>query len=255
EQSEEPPGRRIARLFAEGYSDGTEDDFVFSILLREMFSSPLITATELTRSHETREYRISGAPGEHACDALDARLDRLVEVRCERDGLFCDDLQGKKDEVRGCSGRVNQQQAAESLGTITYTRGSQDLSVPNTVDMSRYRSAELVCDGVGFRYAGRNGNLLNIVDGEPPIDEVVEFVMGLPPSHPRHQPAVEALRRFYDIQTARPACSGDQDPTDANAGVVDAGSLVCGYAKADFDALRSVVALACSSPELFGIGF
>ena len=91
-------------------------------------------------------------------------------------------------------------------------------------------------------------------DPEPTIRRMVETTMGLPPSHPRHDRAFAALLRTHRILREGEPCPDGQSPLAANEGVGVDGELVCGAGLNRTEAMQNVFMIACSSPDLVGLG-
>ena len=84
---------------------------------------------------------------------------------------------------------------------------------------------------------------------------LVETIMGLPPSHPRHDVAYGALLRGYRILRESGECPAGEDFLTANEGIDADGEFVCGAGLTGSEAMQHIFVIACEDPEASGIGF
>jgi hypothetical protein len=107
-----------------------------------------------------------------------------------------------------------------------------------------------LCSDLSRREVGLEDRTFTEDDVEGSIERMVSYVMGLPPTHPRHDAARAALTRMYELSVLQPACTETgQDIVEDNDG-----EPVCGLDLSPQNALRQTFALACSSAELAGMG-
>lgn len=249
----DPEFQRVADTFAAGYdAASSQDDFRFSTLVRELMSSTLITGTEDSRNHQTQEFFVSATRRRHFCQAIDMRAAQVVQERCAtEEGLPADFCEPRPSL---CNGRLTN--LARSLGEEGYGRGTRNLTTPSAPDPFQQRSVQEVCQLAASRMIGGGSQPLSSARGAElaTVERFVRLVMGLPRVHPRHQQAHDQLRRTYQLLRAEPACSAQQDPIADNAQVPVDGEFVCGLGMGVTNALRATMTMACSSPDLMGLG-
>ncbi|MEM9069979.1 MAG: hypothetical protein AAGE52_15810 [Myxococcota bacterium] len=235
-----PEFERVTELFRIGYDPGSpDDDFRLRILFRELFSSTLVTGASDAPAHERVEFTISATRYGHFCQAMNARLRQA-----------CGDTGPCLAPEYSCFGGLP---VARSLGEDDYQRGVRDFTTPSSMDPMHALSAREACRRVARDAVGRGRLFSRDGDTEATIERIVETVMGLPSSHSRHRAAVEGLQRMYRILVENAPCPEGENFITANEGV-SGGAAVCGPGLGPSDALSQVFAIACSAPEVTGIG-
>jgi hypothetical protein len=247
----DPEFQRVVQVFEEGYDRSSpDDDFRLATLVRELLSSTLITGASPSPSHERAEFRISSTRHAHFCQATRVRLAEAARLRCVEEGLAPTEC--SSSHAPSCFTGFSQ---ALGLGTDDYARGIRDFVTPSTQDPVYSIAAREACRSMTSSIVSASGPFPS--GGEPSanIRRIVEQVMGLPPSHPRHDIAVSALLRTYQILRTSGECPSGQSPLEANADIPDDGTFVCGPGRNRSEALRHVFVIACTSPDLIGLGF
>ncbi len=189
--------------------------FQFNVLIRELFSSPLVTYSAKTKTAAVAGTVISIARQETFCTALENRL--KIANAC---GL----------EPGGNAQRRN---LALSIPGAAYTRGNDAPLTPHDPSLFFMSAGENLCTyvsmivvdaGVATRYASATP-----VRREEALTDFVATVMGIAPSDTRHQPLRAMLSAHMSdalkVPGAKPA-----------------------------DALRSTFIVACASPYALALG-
>lgn len=195
----------------------------FKTLVRELFSSPLLTYAKATPS--------TAQPGGDAPSI--ARRDQYCTALSNRLGLddVCGMLATKPTRAQSAIA-----QTATMIAADGYFRSFELPSLPTTPDLFFRASTESICEQIG--------NLLVDVEGDAPgrydsanpasaIADMVQQVMGLPPSDPRHAAALQILTEHHAAALA----------IQSDAGTITAK-----------DALKSTFQLACLSPSSVVVG-
>jgi hypothetical protein len=205
-----PTGDELDRVAETFRSSGMD----FRVLVRELFSSPLVTSAACIEGGTGDNAGIARA--RHFCHALGTRLD--IADPCGIQVLWRSD--------RTPLGNTN----APIVTTVpddAFSRGDQDPVVVGDVNLFVRGTFEQVCNNVAGTVVG-NGRQFDPAEPAAAIGFFVEQLMGLPPSDPRHTGAREILQTHFD---------GAQ-----GAGATSA------------VALQSTFSLACLSPSVTGMG-
>ncbi|WP_394202733.1 hypothetical protein [Marinagarivorans algicola] len=238
----DPEFKRIVQVFK-------DNNLNYRLAVREFFSSPLFTGTELTKNHETHEFILSLSRGDHLCQAMQNRLDTLkginnpsadtIEV-CPKpcfykNGKF---LKSCRDE--------------KHFGLIppdTFDRAKTDFVQVFQVGPFDVKSLDQKCAQLAEDVVkNTNKGIINSAqDIDKTIGQLVEHIIGLPKNHLRHDELTAGLKRIYDLSTHSTACSSGVNPTQQNA-------ISCGYSHTKLEAVRNLFFAACSSPDILSIG-
>jgi hypothetical protein len=185
------------------------------VLVREVFSSPLVTLARGTATWRAQEVIFPIARRDQLCARLGNRLG-VADVCDQRFG-------GPGWGLRGQS---------QMIATDTYYRAAELPALPRNPDLFFRNGAEAMCNtaasrmvdaGTGSRYVTTTAATINAA-----IADMVATIMGIPPSDGRSGAAVAALTRHYN---------------DARAASIGATA-----------SLRSTFTLACLSPSSVLIG-
>ena len=245
-----PEFRRVAETFERGYDQmSPDDDFVFDILIRELFSSTLITASSSEVAHERVEFMVSPTRFGHFCHAMNTRLRAASSLRCESEGQEPTACNAPQED---CFGRWR---TAQALGEDSYGRGVADFSTPAVQDPVYSLAVREACRDNVQQVTNSGSTFPRGQDPRLNITSIVSNFMGLPPSHPRHGEAVDGLLRTFQLLTAEGTCPEGQTFIEANESVGVDGEFVCGAGLGRGDALTSVFVIACTSPDFMGIGY
>ena len=196
----DPEFQRIATVFRErGYQ--------FRTLVAEVMSSPLTTGLAPTQQDEERPFGVAIARQQTFCHLLEQRLATDV---CASSGVKA------------------------ALGLIpadSFIRGAAAPLITVDPNLFQFAAAEAFCRNVATLNAivsTSSSALFPADDSALTLSRIVEKLMGLPPSHPRHRAAVAALFGHY-------------------AAARDAGATA-------LTALQSAFVMGCVSPDVLGVG-
>lgn len=200
---------RVAQVFQ-------KNSFNFKVLLRELLSSPLVTAAADTQTFDQRGVQLSIARRDQFCGALANRL-----------GLT--DPCGIGTTPTFTATQLKFQGYALVIPSDGYSRGSEDTTVSTDPNLFTRAATEDLCqlfaDLVVDAPAPSRYSSANLA---PAIDDMVRTVMALTPEDQRAAPAAKLLRRHYDTAVAK-----GQTPTNA---------------------LKSTFTLACMAPGITALG-
>jgi hypothetical protein len=206
----DPEMRRVALAFQNANYD-------FKTLVRELFSSPLVTAWAKTATFDTDGITISVSRRDQLCAALSNRLGKPD---------LCEIATPTPTGVTTATNRL-----AGSLPADAFSRGSQ-LPVTSPDPNLFYRAAsELVCEAVAAKVVDGPAatNLYTSATGSAAaMTDMVVKVMGLPASDPHYAAALKALQDHYNAAVAA------RNTTTSS--------------------LRSTFAAACQSPTSLSLG-
>ena len=243
--------QRIVGTFAVNYN--------FMDLLLDIFTSPLITGSEITDTHDTAEFFVSIARSNHLCSAVETRLAEARANRCasERAALNQGDPEPPVCTPRPNSGSLcnanrTTRDMAGLISSDAYGRGAREFIQESLSGPFNARALEEMCTAVARREVG-GGNpprTFSASDVTGALDRMVKYVMGLPESHERYGTARAGIQKTYDVARATPICSeAGLDVVDSNADEV-----TCGFGLNTNRSLFVAWIFACSSPELAGQG-
>ncbi len=193
-------------------------DLDLRVLLRELFSSPLVTGAECVEGGQGDNASI--ARSRHFCATLSNRLG--VSDVCGLEFYF-------RDEQPSLA-RQNES-IATTVPDDTFSRGDEDPLTIADVNLFITASYERICTNVADDLVDGADDALfdSRAEVDPHLQTLVEDLMGMPASDPRHDEAIAILREHYD----------------------DALNLDSVNERA---ALRSTLTLACISPSVTGTG-
>jgi len=205
----DPEMQRIAAAFQASGHD-------FRVLVRELFSSPLVTQARSTATAQRQGVRLSIARRDQFCTALSHRL-----------GL--PDVCGQ-ESVAPTSAQRNVASRAVLMPADAYYRAAELPALPRSPDLFYRTSAEAVCLLVADQVVGTTAVPARYAPSAPheAIADMVAMVMGLPASDPRATPARHILTEHF--------------------------ASAAGAGASARDALRSTFTLACLAPSSVGIG-
>jgi hypothetical protein len=207
---DDPELDRVAGLFRASNHD-------FHVLVRELFSSPLVTFARETKSAKDNGVAIGITRREALCAALDQRLGL---------GDFCSIHQatpGQKNLVVNTARNL-----ALSIPGAGYARGDETPLLPHDPSMFFSSATENLCDLLAGTLVDTKTGRYQSTAREAAIKDMVTTVMGLPPGDPRAADMTTIL--------------GDHLNDALKSGV---GPTL---------ALRSTFTLACESPLTVSLG-
>jgi len=206
----DPEMRRVALAFQNASYD-------FKTLVRELFSSPLVTTWSSTATFAADGVTISVARRDQLCAALSNRLGKPD---------LCEIVTPTPTGVTTATNRL-----AGSIPADAFSRGSQLPVTPPDPNLFYRAASELVCEAIAAKVVDGPAatNLYTSATGSAAaMTDMVVKVMGLPPSDPHYAGALKALQDHYN-------------------GAVAARSTTTA-------SLRSTFAAACQSPSSLALG-
>jgi len=205
--------RRIVGAFRDG-------NYNYSALVKEFFSSPLVTGAAATGTFAAGEVPISITRRDHLCAALSNRLGKPD---------LCAQVVALPSSAQTATARI-----AASVAADAFSRGAQSPVTPTEPTLFYRAATEMLCENIATQVVdASSGAVWTSSDVAGAINGMVETVMGYPPSHPLHAQAAQIL---MDHDTAVAAAASGSATTKATVG------------------LRSAFTLACESPRALGIG-
>ncbi len=188
----DPEFIRVAKAFE-------DSNFDFKTLVVELFSSPLITGAECPEDVAMTAVPSSGSRREHLCAALNVRLG-----------------------IDACDLNNNTRDLSDALPADSWSRGSYVPNQPAQSSLFYAATTDSLCRTIAIGVVNAEGSPLQSDDMDASLDVLVEQVMGLAPSDPRHDDMLGLL----------------------GAHVLDAAEITTNAR----NQLRSAFTLACTSP-------
>ena len=149
-----------------------DSGFDFLTLVKELFSSPLITGASKTQSYANQELQVSITRRQHFCQLIDERL-------------------GIKDTCKNAGAVVN------LIPQDEFSRGAVAPVQPAVTGLFHFAAAEKSCGTIASKLVTTTGRLLLRPDSAA-ITEFVQELMGLSASHPRFLVSYRQLLKHYD---------------------------------------------------------
>jgi hypothetical protein len=204
----DPEFRRVARAFETG-------NYNFPALIKELMSSPLVTGAKTTVTAEMLGLTVSIARRDQLCTSLSTRLGKP-------------DLCGLVVPVPSAT-QLATQKIATSVPADAFSRGSE-LPIMASVPTLFYSAAtEMLCENIASQVVDATaGSVFSSASPPTAIADIVQKIMGYPPTDPLYAGAVQILQDNYDQHIA----------ARANA----------------TNSMRSTFALACQSPTSLSFG-
>ena len=198
-----------------------DSNFNYAALMKEFFASPLVTGAVATGTFDANAVPVSVSRRDHVCAALANRLGKPD---------ICAQAVLVPTTAQTATARI-----AASIAVDTFSRGAESPVTPADPTMFYSSATEMLCENVATQVVdATTGSVYASTDVAGAIKDMVETIMGYPPSHPLHDQAIQIL-------------------TDHNAAVVAATTGKNTATKAT-TGLRSAFVLACESPTALGIG-
>jgi hypothetical protein len=202
-RADDPELQRVAAAFASSHFD-------FHTLVRELFTSPLVTFAASTRTAEQDGVVMSIARRDAWCDRLSNRLG-LADV-CNQRG-------------ESALPKIAARARSLSLGVpgSAYARADVSAMMPHDPNLFFASGTEKLCGEIAGQIidVGATSKWLSTAK-DAAVQDFVAQVVGLPPSDARAAPLADILSRHYAA-----AIAAKEKPTDA---------------------LRSTFVVACASP-------
>jgi hypothetical protein len=214
----DPEFRRVAIAFQDsGYS--------YMTLIRELFSSPLVTGLAATETFNLRNVVVSVSRRTQMCQALATRLG--VPDLCALNVPFPPRRFGGGQTDPLATART-MFRTAGSIPIDAFSRGSENLVTPSDPTLFYRAASELLCERASVLVVDVDGGLYTSSDVEGSMATMVQTLMGYTLSDPRFWDALAILREHN------------------NEALASADSAT--------DALRSTFSLACQAPTSIAFG-
>jgi hypothetical protein len=211
--------------------DFVKSNYNFPSLVKELFSSPLLTGASATATYAgdssgNENVPISIARQAHFCAALSNRMG-ITDI-CALQAAVPTSAQNTTLQIAG------------SVAADAFSRGSQTPVTPAYPDLFYRAASEELCENVaklvvdvsGSPYTSSSSSCTN---GDGLLTKFVEQVMGLNPSDSAHDQALSILETHC-------AAAAKVKTTGTSGG------------SAQTNSVRSTFVLACESPTSLGIG-
>jgi hypothetical protein len=216
----DPEFRRVALAFQ-------NSNFNFKTLIRELFSSPLVTGAANTETFGRRNVVVSVARRDQLCQALSNRLGR-PDICAQRVPFpFSNGFGGPQGQSSTLSAQRAISRIAGSMPADAFSRGSEQ-PVASIEPTLFYRAAsELICETVAAQVVDTDSAPFTSSNLEGSLDAMVQSIIGYTSSDPLYPEALQILKDHY------------------------AEALV---GRTATQALQSTFALACQSPTSVSFG-
>jgi len=207
-EESDPEMRRVAQAFE-------ASSFKFDVLVSELFSSPLVTNAEPTKTNQENGATVSILRRDQFCQALSNRLG-MPDI--------CEIAMPTPTGVTSTMNRL-----AGALPADSFSRGVAAPVTPTDPSLFFRAASELLCEAVAAKVVDSGaGAKFTSTDAATAVEALVTTVMGVPPADPQHAAAVSILTSHYN---------------DAKTGGATA-----------TNALRSTFSAACQSAPSLALG-
>jgi hypothetical protein len=206
-----------------------DSSFNFAVLMKEFFSSPLVTGAAATGTYGQGAVPISIARRDHMCAALSNRLGKPD---------LCAQAAAMPSNIQRATATI-----AASIPSDGVSRGAEAPVTPSDPTLFFRAASEMLCEDVAAQVVDPTSGtaVYSSADAGGAIKSMVETVMGYPPSHPLHAQVLQILQGHHAEVMAQSTTGGSRP---GGTGSTSRATL----------ALRSTFALACESPTSVGIG-
>ncbi|HET7867614.1 MAG TPA: cytochrome c [Burkholderiaceae bacterium] len=171
----DPEMRRIALAFQ-------NSSFNFKTLVRELFSSALVTAAANTLTFEKAGVTISITRRDQLCQALSSRL-QVADI-CQL-GLPPPARQSKIATL------------SNALPFDTFSRGTEDPVTSSDPNVFYRAAAEALCESIAAQVVDGSRSVFASANVAAATEDMVSRVMALPPTDPKHAAAVSILNAHH----------------------------------------------------------
>jgi hypothetical protein len=210
----DPEFRRVALAFQ-------NDSYQFPTLIRELFSSPLVTNAATTMTTDQNGVNISISRRDQICASLSNRLG-ITDI-CSLAVPLPTSAQNTTLKI------VN------SVATDAFSRGSEIPVTPSDPTLFYRAASEMLCENVAGKVVDVSGAMYQSSSYTTAIQDMVSRVVGYSPSDSHYTMAVQILTEHYSNALASTSNTGSATAKATNA-------------------LRSTFALACQSPTSLSFG-
>jgi hypothetical protein len=217
---DDPEFRRVVRAFE-------DSGFNYKTLIRELFSSPLVTGAARTLTFDRRNLVVSIARKDQLCQQLSNRLGMPDVCALGFAFPYSSGFGSGQGQQTGVAAQRSIFRLAGSMPADGFSRGSEEpvaLADPTLF----YRAAsELICETVAVQAVDVDGAPYSSSDVTGSIATLVQKVIGYTSGDPKYASAVQILTEHYD------AVAADNSATAA---------------------MQSTFSLACQSPTAVSFG-
>ncbi len=198
-------------------------NYNFKTLYRELASSSLITGAELTSTTTTNGFFVNRLRKTHFCQNVNSRFRQIQAIRgvatdaYDNDGGLCEET-----ELRDL---------VDSLGDDLTVRGLLNVVNSFTLDTFARQGIENICVALGELIVSEGSQYINGSEANLSSDLglLTNYLVGLNTSHPRHDAFRGVIGNVYSDMRSQLLMSHE-------------------------DAMKQVVAFACTSPDFTGVG-
>ncbi|AKU99126.1 hypothetical protein AKJ09_05790 [Labilithrix luteola] len=176
----DPEFLRVVDVFKAGNLD-------FRVLVRELLSSPLVTAATRTKTFEDRNPVVSIMRRDHFCTALAVRL-----------GIDACNLPGAKDAKTSRDAYL----LSSNVPADSYARGAQIPNLISAPGLFHRSTAENLCELVAGEIIDRPGSKYQSAQKDDAIADFVSNLMGLSAADDRAAPIGQILQEHYTAAIA-----------------------------------------------------
>ena len=205
----DPAFRKIAKDFEDG-------NFNFPALVRELFSSPLVTGSATTSTFMEGGVQISIARKDQLCTSLSNRLGRDV----------CGLSVPLPSQAQNATLKI-----ATAIPADAFSRGSEIPIAASDPTLFFRAATEMLCENVANQVVDGASPIYASTDSTGAIAKMVTDIMGYPPSDNHYAQAVQILQEHYTAIASTKGTGGGAT-----------------------NALRSTFTLACESPTSLSFG-
>jgi hypothetical protein len=210
----DPEFRRVALAFQ-------NDNFQFPTLIRELFSSPLVTNVSTTMTTDQNGVNISISRRNQLCQALSNRL-MMTDV--------CSLAVPLPSSAQATTLKIS-----NSIASDAFSRGSEIPVTPSDPTLFYRAASEMLCENVANKVVDVSGSLYQSSSYANAISDMVSRIVGYSATDPHYAMAVSILTEHYNNALASTNNTGSSTAKATNA-------------------LRSTFALACQSPTSLSFG-
>jgi hypothetical protein len=196
-------------------------NYQFPTLIRELFSSPLVTNAATTATTDANGVTISISRRDQICASLSNRLN--VADICALDVPLPSSTQAATVKI------VN------SVPTDAFSRGSEIPVTPADPTLFYRAASEMLCENVAAKVVDVTGAMYQSASYQTAIADMVSRIVGYPPADAHYAMAVQILTDHYNAALTSTQNSGSTTAKATNA-------------------LRSTFAAACQSPTSLSFG-
>jgi len=164
---DDPEFKRVASVFQ-------ASQFNFKVLVRELFSSPLVTGAKLTKTFRDRPVVVSISRADHLCQALTVRLG-----------------------VDACDLNATTRSLAQNVPADSYSRGADEPVLSSDATLFFRSATENLCRLTADAVVDTTNGKYKSAAKDAALVDMVTNLMGLPDTDARHAPALAILQEHF----------------------------------------------------------